>query len=271
MSPKGLSRARNLGIEATNGEIIAFLDDDCTVRADWLTHVAAAFMRHQQAALVFGTVISTPHDKQIYYIPSYDAKTECCFQGRLACLRVGGMGASMYLRRDLVRGLGPFDVHLGPGSGFFGNGDDVDYSYRCLASGCRVVKTPLIIVEHHGIRAYNTGAALDLLADYAYTAGAVVMKLLRCREMAALLLLVHGLRYFSLNRPHSFVPNRHPTPVRLIAMHLRGLLASFQLSVDRQHYLYVSTRDRDAGPMLISGSRLAYIPDQQSAVDYTLS
>ena len=36
---KGLSEARNVGIEATTGEIIAFTDADCMADPDWLTHL----------------------------------------------------------------------------------------------------------------------------------------------------------------------------------------------------------------------------------------
>ena len=32
----GISRSRNIGIEASNGEIIAFLDDDCRPKAEWI-------------------------------------------------------------------------------------------------------------------------------------------------------------------------------------------------------------------------------------------
>lgn len=39
----GVCEARNVGIEASNGEVIAFTDDDCEPPPDWLSVVAAAF------------------------------------------------------------------------------------------------------------------------------------------------------------------------------------------------------------------------------------
>src|SRR4051794_10776349 len=39
----GLSRAYNNGIRRTEGEILAFTDDDCLVEPDWITNIVKAF------------------------------------------------------------------------------------------------------------------------------------------------------------------------------------------------------------------------------------
>ena len=44
---KGLSNARNLGMEAATGEIIAYIDDDAYPDPDWLKFLAASFMRYR--------------------------------------------------------------------------------------------------------------------------------------------------------------------------------------------------------------------------------
>src|SRR6266851_3583657 len=42
-SKAGLSRAYNIGIRETNGELLAFTDDDCIAPAQWIASVANAF------------------------------------------------------------------------------------------------------------------------------------------------------------------------------------------------------------------------------------
>lgn len=53
----GLSAARNFGIEKSDGDIIAFVDDDCIADKDWLKNLAEAYTSEDIVA-VGGKVIS---------------------------------------------------------------------------------------------------------------------------------------------------------------------------------------------------------------------
>jgi glycosyltransferase involved in cell wall biosynthesis len=51
MDNQGLSAARNLGMNAATGEIVAYLDDDAYPDPHWLTYLASAFMRTNHAGI----------------------------------------------------------------------------------------------------------------------------------------------------------------------------------------------------------------------------
>ncbi|TAN61943.1 glycosyltransferase [bacterium] len=51
-SDKGASCARNKGIESAEGEIISFIDDDCTAVKNWLNEIALTFKNYNADAVL---------------------------------------------------------------------------------------------------------------------------------------------------------------------------------------------------------------------------
>jgi len=240
----GLSRARNKGVAATGGEIVAFLDDDCTVPPDWLERMAAAFARHPDAAIIYGMVRAAPHDPTESYVLVYPVAEERALRGRAARARARGIGAAMYLRRTAIGRVGPFDAHLGAGADLFRSMEDADYAYRCLAAGLEIVESPDIHIEHHGLRSYGNGDAARETREQAHAEAAMNMKLLRCGDLSALpLTLMRGLRQLHFISWRHLIRRDGPTGLGRIAMYLRGLYDSFLLPVDRRRRLYGSARD----------------------------
>lgn len=236
LDEKNASAARNVAIEHARGEVIAFLDDDCTVNPDWLDRVSEAFAQDPEACLVFGAVEATPHDPAVTMVPSYKPRHEKRIRGRLAAIRMGGIGASMYLRLGSAQ-LPRLDACLGPGSRFR-NSEDWDFRYRVAASGRLIVETPRISVLHHGGRSYAGGAAAALVREYMYGLGAAHMKLLRSGEWIMVGAILDKLaEAIAAIRPLN-VLSRQPTRVGGLLMYLRGLRDSFRLTVDRRDRLY---------------------------------
>ena len=149
---QGLSHARNAGVEAVRGDVVAFTDDDVEPRPDWLAALARAFDRHG-ADCVYGKVLPRWQAPPPAWLGAY-------FQRRLAMLDRGDapvvvtsasqqfVCANMAVRKERVVALGGFDVRLGNRGNRLGGEEDTELFERMLASGARIVYTPDAVVYH---------------------------------------------------------------------------------------------------------------------------
>jgi glycosyltransferase involved in cell wall biosynthesis len=155
---RGLSHARNCGLEHATGKIIAFTDDDCTVARDYLTQVERAYAADAGPALRGGRVeLGDPRD-----LP-FTIKTDLAPQ-RFTGGHPGGFihGCNLTMSRSALELVGRFDTRLGAGQPI-GAAEDSDFVYRAHRSGVMVLYDPSIVVfHHHGRRDF---AEVKLLQD----------------------------------------------------------------------------------------------------------
>jgi GT2 family glycosyltransferase len=112
---RGLSGARNSGVAAACGSVLAFLDDDAVAHPEWLEHLTAAY--------VHGAVIGVggPADpvwdagRPAHFPPEFDWVVGCTYRGTpetRAAVR-NPVGANMSLRRAVFEEVGGFRSGIG--------------------------------------------------------------------------------------------------------------------------------------------------------------
>ena len=151
-SNHGLSTARNLGLEAARGEIIAYLDDDAYPDPHWLNYLAAAFLnaRAEKCAGMGGPNIAPRGDGMIADCVAHapGGPIHVLITDRIA---EHLPGCNMAFRRVALKAIGGFDPQ------FHVAGDDVDVCWRLQKEGWTLGFTPGAVVWHHrrnSVRAY---------------------------------------------------------------------------------------------------------------------
>ena len=137
---RGLSSARNTGLAAATGEIVAYIDDDARPDPHWLTYLANTFLTTDYIG-VGGPNIPPPGEGLI---------AECVANSPGGPIHVllsdteaeHIPGCNMAFRVDALRAFGGFDPQ------FRVAGDDVDVCWRLQDSGWRLGFSPSAMVWH---------------------------------------------------------------------------------------------------------------------------
>jgi glycosyltransferase involved in cell wall biosynthesis len=117
---KGLSIARNLGVQESSGEVLAYLDDDAVPSPQWFTEIALPFQSDGEGkVLACGGKVIADYRKRArpdWMTPSLEAYLSCINWGdRGRFLNQGEwiVGANMAFRRSVFHKIDLFDVSLG--------------------------------------------------------------------------------------------------------------------------------------------------------------
>ena len=159
----GASRARNLGLAACGGGIVAFTDDDCEVPPTWVGDLVAQ-LRRSGAAMALGPVEGMATGADI--APALRRHRPWLM----------GHSANMAVRHAVIRRLGGFDESLGAGVWVRG-GEDADLILRFLDAGEAVDLDVGAPVRHLDWRSDHQGEALRL--SYERGAGAFIGRAVR--------------------------------------------------------------------------------------------
>jgi GT2 family glycosyltransferase len=137
----GLATARNIGLEAGTGAIVAYTDADVRVEPDWLDNLIQPLLRSDVVG-VGGPNIVPREDSWVAQCVGRapGGPTHVLFDDRIA-EHVPGCNMAFW-RQSLraIRGFNPI---------FLRAGDDVDVCWRLQARGWRIGFSPTAVVWHH--------------------------------------------------------------------------------------------------------------------------
>jgi GT2 family glycosyltransferase len=138
---QGLSEARNVGMRAATGEIVAFTDADCMADPDWLTHLVARFQSSEFAA-VGGPNLTPPDDSFVAscVAVSPGAPTHVLLDDEVA---EHIPGCNMAFRSEALEAIAGFDPI------FRAAGDDVDLCWRLQNKGYKIGFCAAAVVWHY--------------------------------------------------------------------------------------------------------------------------
>lgn len=133
-----LAPSRNVGLPHCTGDILAMTDDDAQVFPDWVTRMKQAHQGHPEAGAVGGMAIGLNQDKLIGRIA--DLVTFPSFADARYVRTLPGVNISY--KKAVVDQIGPQDETLF-------RGEDVDWNWRLLQLGHKILYDPTIKVYHY--------------------------------------------------------------------------------------------------------------------------
>ena len=142
-SNKGPAVGRNLGIMEANGELIAFLDDDCIPPADWLRRYGKIFREEKVAGCGGSSRTGSPatpyaevNDEIVNFLKNALNKVPSIMTPFLTSNNAA-------YRTSALKKVGGFDEHFTLGA------EERDLNFRLTQSGEKLMYDPTIVIDHY--------------------------------------------------------------------------------------------------------------------------
>jgi O-antigen biosynthesis protein len=137
---RGLSVARNVGLQAATGPLVAYTDSDCFADPDWLTHLVDQLLR-SGAAAVGGPNLSPEDGRLAACVAAAPGQPTHVLESDQVAEHVPG--CNMLFRREALEAINGFDPQYRKA------GDDVDVCWRLQQAGYWITFAPAAFVWHH--------------------------------------------------------------------------------------------------------------------------
>jgi len=172
----GLGGARNFGVDHSQGDFLAFIDDDAVADINWLREIVRGFTDDRIAGVVGRILPIKPDLVMQFFSQRYDKGSNLVEVEELA-------GGNMCVKRKCLKQVGIFDPNFRYGH------EELDLALRLRNAGFKIVYVPSAVVYH----------------DYASNFPKLLKKKFLMGMRRAYLGKKHGTRYFLLGKWHEWI------------------------------------------------------------------
>ena len=151
---EGICHARNAGVQAARGEVVAFIDDDCTPHRHWLANLVSA-LREPDVACCTGPILPRRLHTRSQWLLEMRGGFNRGFERRGYSVEdpetqrlhlplrawLCGSGANMVFRKSALAAVGGFNEML-PAA------EEIDAFFRLMRSDHKIVYEPTAVIRH---------------------------------------------------------------------------------------------------------------------------
>lgn len=156
---KGLCGARNAGVDASQGDVVVFLDDDALPGDVWLAAILRPFDEDERVMISGGPVrpIWEAGQRPGWFPEEFDWVVACSYRGQFPEDRSGTVdvrnpfGCNMAYRRQVFEEVGGFREDIGRVGNYPLGGDETELCIRLRQTQpeARIVLALDAVVDHH--------------------------------------------------------------------------------------------------------------------------